>query len=268
MTGRIDKKIVHPIVVDGTLLATLNDVCISARKSACHDYANLYSVKAEQLKKYMEDGSVPKKLVNRDLYVSALRDSRIVYSASWKNDLAAKYYVFDDFLRALEQESDEIESLQLNVGRLTAENLRISLGDLFSRRGQIEASGDVDRIRIITDKLTKILKNAEPDYHILYHQRFKETIAFSGLIICLIGAFLAGSFIGFERGFAIYAVGMAAYVVTCFIIAKVLSSYYLRAFPSLVFEYGVGARHGARRKLLFAICGFGFSALIGFFVSS
>ncbi|GEM_PF-4672494 len=262
--GSIERSISQPILVDEGFLLRLDDVMRETMGVLCEDVAVSYDVNAKRLKTYLRKGKIPTNINNKSLYEMAVKSCTPVYSIAWKNDLTEDFHDIRKAVKALRSEHSEPISVTARAGQYSSGFISLHVKNWGDETADFRATGTLENVRQISNPVLNLLRNSAPDFSFLHHAYFKAALLTIGTVSAFVGAFSVGAFSSSRLGALGYFSTFLVFLVSLIFAGFLITRMYLRVFPSVVFEFGVGARHRERKKFFFAVCGLVLTILVAF----
>lgn len=255
MTGRVDKSFRKPILVTGELLVKLDEVLHENQHKLIPDLAKHYNIDSIRAVKYFDKRKVPQNIKDHHLYESLISKCSITYVVNWKNDLSCEFDHISNAVKELKREPAEPISIIAETGSFTTAYQRLRISSSGTEAANFVARGSLDKVRHLSDPIIGLLRNNSPEFSFLHNGYLKLFLVFSFLTLLTFTSFiLVGYFAKFSNsslGFSLFIIVLLIAISSGFWFAKI----YEIVFPSVVFEFGSGQKHHARKKLVFAFCG-------------
>lgn len=250
--GSLSRDFKRPLLVDENFLRKLDEVLEQNVEIAAQVSAENNNLNAETILEIVKGKKLADDTDKPIYYSSAVKDCQIRYTVLWRNDFSAEFSDIESCLKALRLEGSEPRRITARLGNYLFGLCEIIIAPIGDRTVKIEGRGSLQKLKIAIDPIINLLRISTPDFHILHNIYFKGL-----LIFCLFMLFFAETFyMGGKSattqdglhpffGFAL----LLLFTGLGFLVA----AQYARTFPSVVFDFGSGAKQKVRMRLFFAV---------------
>ena len=247
MTATLDKDSSNPVVVDETFLRELERRLRNCLPLIEQQLADRYEVSPNVLTEWLAGGERPSG-GDGVHYDSVLAACRVEYTITWTNDITTNVAGVEAALDALSLEYARPTRIKAEIGKYPEALITVTIKDgLYTRNINVKAP--LKDVKIIFDPIDNLFKSSTPDFSILHHPLITLLITPFWVLWAIVFSEVAYD-IGHQGVTGPHGAWHAVAFVVAGIAGFVLMASYRKAFPAVVFEFGVGKRQKLAKRVV------------------